>query len=80
MIAFPELEREHRVTVKIRYRAPVCCAARPPAVKRQVIFDQPRRRLTPGQARYFTRMTSCSGVERSKQPFRCLFCRHGIYF
>ena len=56
MIAFPELEREHRVTVKIRYRAPAVPAALHPSAggkEARVIFDQPQAAVTPGQAAVF---------------------------
>ncbi len=56
LIAFPKLDREHRITVKIRYRAPAVPATLHPSTgdrEVRVIFDQPQAAVTPGQAAVF---------------------------
>ncbi|MEW5784821.1 MAG: tRNA 2-thiouridine(34) synthase MnmA [Bacillota bacterium] len=56
LIAFPELDRVHRVSVKIRYRTaavPAILKPLPGNGMARVVFEQPQAAVTPGQAAVF---------------------------
>lgn len=58
LIAWPALEREEKVTVKIRYRAPEVPARLtplPPNRRARLTFDTPQAAVAPGQAAVFYR-------------------------